>query len=437
MSLGDTIYALASGSVKGGVQVIRLSGSQADQTLSALTGKMLPDSHYARLRSLYDPETGELLDEALILRMVAPHSYTGEDSVEIHAHGGRAVRQALFKAFNHLGLRHADPGEFTRRAVMNQKFDLTKAEAIADLVDAETSLQRQQALSQMQGSLTDLYQKWRQELTHIMAHKEAEIDFPDEDIPEEITEATRSKIVVLRQEMQDHLEIASKGQRIREGVRVALIGAPNVGKSSLLNALARREAAIVSEVAGTTRDVIEVHLDLQGLPFILWDTAGMRDSHDIIEQEGVRRAEIKAREADICLYLSDQGDFNHIDLDLPGEVIYLHTKNDLRVSEMAVNLPALSISTKTQSGLSELEQSLCLLGEKLLSHDGTALMTRARHQTHIAQAVEYLSAALQAPLPELMAEDIRSALLCLGRILGFVDIEDVLDLVFRDFCLGK
>ncbi|MAN79235.1 MAG: tRNA uridine-5-carboxymethylaminomethyl(34) synthesis GTPase MnmE, partial [Magnetovibrio sp.] len=300
---GHTIFALASGGARAGVAVIRLSGPGAAAALTALApGKPLADPRRAVLRALRDPATGEVLDQALVLFFPGPGSFTGEDVAEFHLHGGPAVVEGVLAALGQVaGLRPAEAGEFTRRAFLNGKLDLTQAEAIADLVAAETSEQRRQALDQAAGALGQIYEGWRARLIAAIAHVEAGIDFADEDLPEDIDRAARDALAALAGEIAAHLDDGRRGERLRAGVHLALLGRPNAGKSTLLNLLAGRDAAIVSETAGTTRDVIEVHLDLGGVPVIVADTAGLRDSADAVEREGVRRAAARADWADLKL----------------------------------------------------------------------------------------------------------------------------------------
>jgi tRNA modification GTPase len=437
-----TIFAVASGAGAAGIAVVRVSGPQAGDALAALTAyprpRPPPHPRVATLRRLADPATGEILDEALVLWMPAPHSFTGEDVVELHLHGGRAVVAGVIAALATCpGLRPAEPGEFTRRAFEAGHLDLTAAEAVADLVDAETAAQRRQALRQMGGALGRLYDGWRDRLVRALAHVEADIDFPDEDLPGGILATVAAEIDALAQAIAAHLDDGRRGERLREGIAVAIVGAPNAGKSSLLNALAGRDVAIVSARAGTTRDVIEVHLDLAGCPVILADTAGLRDTDDEIEAEGVRRARARAGAADLTLALFaaiDPPDAATLALVGP-ETIVIRSKADLGPS--TDGLDALPVSARTGAGMEALIARLtAAVAQRFMPGDQPSL-TRARHRTALSEAQAALRRAASAPLPELAAEDLRLATRALGRITGRVDVEDLLDVIFRDFCIGK
>ena len=426
----DTIFALASGAGRAGVAVVRLSGVEAGPSLAALAGP-LPPPRTAALRRL--GHAGREIDQALILWFPAPASFTGEDVAELHLHGGLAVREALFDALLQLGLRPAEPGEFSRRAVENGKFDLTQAEAIADLVDAQTEEQRRQALAQYDGALAELYEGWRARLIMALGRAEAAIDFSDDGVGEAEFDAAREAAIHLSQEIQAHLDDAGRGEALREGVRLAIIGPPNAGKSSLLNTLAKRDAAIVSDMPGTTRDVIEVHLDLGGVLVIAADTAGLRDSRDAVEAEGVRRALARAREAHLILLLLDgsvptpQADALS-NLREPDLVVW--NKADLAPHD------GISISLKTGEGISMLQD---LLQQKVQQKfaAGPPALTRPRHRAALTEALAALDRVLAAAAPELLAENLRLAMRAVGRITGRVDVEEVLDFVFRDFCIGK
>lgn len=449
---GHTIFALASGGARAGVAVIRLSGPGAAAAVTALTpGKPLAGPRRAVLRTLRDPASDEVLDQALVLFFPGPGSFTGEDVAELHLHGGPAVVEGVLAALGRLtGLRPAEAGEFTRRAFLNGKLDLTQAEAIADLVAAETSEQRRQALDQAGGALSRIYEDWRARLIAAIAHVEAGIDFADEDLPEDIDRAARDALAVLADEIAAHLDDGRRGERLRAGVHLALLGRPNAGKSTLLNLLAGRDAAIVSETAGTTRDVIEVHLDLGGVPVIVADTAGLRDSVDEIEREGVRRAAARADWADLKLIVLDRADWPDVPADLralaaDGRALVLVNKADLAPVETPGNLgpaPVLALSARTGMGV---EAFLSVLAARVrdLAVAGvgaSAGPTRARHRHALEEARGALAAALEgwtARGPELVAEDLRLAARAIGRITGRVDVEDLLDVIFADFCIGK
>jgi tRNA modification GTPase len=385
-----------------------------------------------------DPQSGECLDDGLIVWFPAPRSATGEDVAEFHLHGSRAVLASVMQALGRLGLRLAEPGEFTRRAFLNGKLDLLQAEAIADLVAAETEAQRRQAQRQLAGELGGLYRDWSGRLTRTLAHLEAAIDFPDEDLPPEVEDRILRETEELVAQIERHLTDGRRGERLRDGISVAIVGPPNAGKSSLLNRIAQREAAITSPVAGTTRDVIEVAIDLQGYPVVLADTAGLRDSGDEIEQEGKRRALQRAEEAEIRLFVFEAGHPAEAAgaTAWPGPDTIL-VANKIDIARQA-DLPstALPISALTGEGVDAL---LTALGEQVAQSYRTEapVLTRARHRQALEEAATSLRRSLYAPLAELRAEDLRLALRSLGRITGAVDVEDLLDVIFRDFCIGK
>jgi len=409
-----------------------------------------------------------------VLWFPGPASATGEDVAEFHVHGSRAVLAAMTQALRRLGLRLAEAGEFTRRAFVNGKLDLIQAEAIADLAAAETEAQRRQALRQLDGELGDLYRGWSQRLTRILAHLEAAIDFPDEDLPPEIEDRVLGETEVLITEIERHLADGHRGERLRDGIVVAIIGSPNVGKSSLLNKISRREAAITSPIAGTTRDIVEVAVDLQGYPVVLADTAGLRDSDDIVEQEGLRRALRRAEEAEIRLFVFDAQcpEEARAAAAWPGpDTILVANKIDLLRSPEAAGKAVMpgpdpgihgdaplckGVDGRDKSGHDEggtqgmvfpisaltgegIDALLSALGERVAQtyRIEAPVLTRARHRQALEEAVSSLRRALGAALPELRAEDLRLALRSLGRITGTVDVEDLLDMIFRDFCIGK
>jgi tRNA modification GTPase len=443
-STSKTIYALASAAGRAGVAVFRISGAASGNVIEKLCRpNQMPEPRTASLRALHHPTTGEKIDLALILYFAAPHSFTGEDVVEIHAHGGRAVTSALIEALQSLpNFRLAEPGEFTRRAFETGKLDLTEAEAIADLVDAETEAQRRQALRQMDGALGKLYEDWRQRLAHVLAYLEAAIDFADEDLPGDVSQKQLTTIRALSDEISTHLNDGHRGERLRDGFSIAILGAPNAGKSSLLNALARREAAIVSSIAGTTRDVIEVHLDLGGYPVTLADTAGLRNSADVIETEGVRRALQRAEYADLKLLVFDGSAWPDRDVAtmalMDDDAIMVVNKTDVLRGQKPNNEAALVyVSALTGTGLAELMQRLTDKIKKRFVDNAAPALTRTRHRTALEECVEHLQRSLAAQASELRAEDVRLAMRTLGRITGRVDVEDLLDIIFRDFCIGK
>jgi tRNA modification GTPase len=371
------------------------------------------------------------LDRALVLWFPGPGSYTGEDAAELHLHGGRAVMEGVAQALVALGARPAEPGEFTRRAFLNGKLDLLAAEAVGDLVDAETSAQRRQALRQMEGGLGELYRGWSGRGLRLLAQQEALIDFPDEDLPPEVEAAALRELAALEMEMRAHLADGGRGERLREGLVFAITGPPNVGKSTLINALAERDVAIVSPVPGTTRDVLEARVVLGGVPVTLLDTAGLRETAEPIEMEGVRRARARAAAADLVIVLSDATRGSGETADDP-DVLVVVNKIDL-----APGGRGLGISARTGSGLEALRARLAAEAERLTQMAGPPPLTRARHRAAVAQALGHLGAARAAPLAELRGEELRLAMQALGRLTGTVGIEDVLDSIFRQFCIGK
>lgn len=441
MAARDTIYALSSAPGRAGVAVVRVSGLEARTALESLTGEPAPRPRAATLVRLRDGD-GATLDQALVLWFPGPASFSGEDAAEFHVHGGRAVVEAMLAALAAVpGLRAAEPGEFTRRAVENGKFDLTGAEALIDLIDAETQAQRRQALRQYGGLLAALYDGWRVRLLKALAWAEAGIDFSDEEVPEEADSELRAGVGALLNEIKAHLNDAHRGELIREGLYITVIGQPNSGKSTLVNALAKRDVAIVSETAGTTRDVIEVRMDLGGYAVTLADTAGLREAVGAIEAEGVRRALARAEAADIVILVLDgtaPDPFAGIPEDAKAKAaLAVWNKAD---RGFPVARDGLAMSARTGEGVPALVGALAGLVEDRLADAGEApVLTRARHRRALEEAAAALARALEAPpeAPELMAEDMRLALRELGRITGRVDVEELLDVVFRDFCIGK
>jgi len=446
--MSDTIFAPATAAGRAAVAVVRVSGPATLRVVEALTGKP-PKVRMAALRTLR--HDGVDLDEALVLRFEGPASYTGEDSAEFHVHGGRAVVEALLAALSDLGLRLAEPGEFTRRAFENGKLDLAQAEGVADLIDAETEAQRKQALGQVGGALSQRYDRWRDLLLHSLAMLEAAVDFPDEDLPEEVAERARPALRTLSAELDAALADVSRGRRVRDGFRIALVGAPNAGKSSLLNGLVEREAAIVTDTPGTTRDVIEVPLVLGGYKVLVADTAGIRETADAIEAEGVRRARAWAEEADLRLWVVDGFHVKHtVKLEeavRPGDWLVLN-KADIadadalgRAEAMwaGEGLRILRLSAKSEAGVSDLRQALSDHVVDALSGAEFPAATRLRHAERLREAQGYLARALsEVGLEiELAAEDVRLAARALEKITGRVDPEDVLGRVFSTFCIGK
>lgn len=447
-----TIYALASAAGRAGIAVVRISGPAASGVLRALTPARpsLPRPRVATraILSAINASPGadaDVIDDALTLWFPGPASFTGDDVVELHVHGGQAVLDALFASLaQYPGVRPAAAGEFSKRAFLNGKMDLTAVEAVADLVDAETAAQRRQALAQMGGALARLYDGWRERLIKAMAFAEATIDFAEEDIPDSLIADGLREVAAMSAEIHAHLADAGIGERIRSGLRITLSGAPNVGKSSLLNALAKRDVAIVSDIAGTTRDVIEVPLDLAGFAATLIDTAGLRETADSIESEGVRRAREQAAAADLRVYLLDAAAPGP--LPAPDEVdLLVVNKSDAVDTDDSPWWPndAMVLSAKTGAGLSAFIDTLSARVRALTASRAAESppLTRARHRAALQDCVAALdrvsAAAMGGGDIEMMAEDMRLAAQALGRITGRIDVEDLLDRIFRDFCIGK
>lgn len=428
LSRRDTIYALSSGRPPAGVAVVRVSGPQALVALAALAGRA-PAPRAATLAALRDPADGQLIDRALVLGFPAPASFTGEDVAELHVHGGVAVVEALLATLARMpGLRLAEPGEFSRRAFDSGKLDLTQAEGLADLIAAQTDAQRRLALAQAGGLLRDRADGWRTAIVSLLALVEAEIDFGDEDDVD--AGSDRAAITALRDDIARALDDSRVGERLRDGLAIAVIGAPNVGKSSLINALARRDVAIVSEIAGTTRDTIEVALDLGGVPATLIDTAGLRDTDDPVEAEGIRRARARAASADLVLHVGDR-----LDPAAAGQPVV--NKIDAGGTQPGYRDGVLYLSAKTGAGLETLEAWLIDWAARTTRTDEPPLIARARQRTALSEAVARLDEALAEPDAVLHAESLRLAARALGRVTGMVDVEELLGEIFGRFCIGK
>ena len=438
MSAADTIYALASGAAAGAVAVLRLSGPGSAEAVKRLAGG-LPPPRRAGLRRLRATD-GETLDHALVLWFPGPASYTGEDAAELHLHGGRSVTAGVMEALTAAGLRQAEPGEFTRRAFLYGKMDLTAAEGIADLIAAETAAQRRQALHQADGALARLYGGWAERLARLLAHQEAAIEFAEDGLPTDLDAKARAGAGELRAEIEAHLADARRGELLREGLVFAIIGAPNAGKSSLLNALVGREAAIVSARAGTTRDIVEARLDLAGVPVTLSDTAGLREAGDEIEAEGIKRAERRAQEAQlvITVFAADQPQDAETLRWVGPETLVLVNKCDLAPAPRQIaGVASMAVSAREGAGLVALRDQLAEAALRLTGAGQGNQLTRPRHRAALTEAASLLAEAEQATLPELTAEALRAALFALGRLTGRVGVEEILDIVFRDFCIGK
>ena len=450
----STIFALSSGRPPAAIAVMRISGPAAGRALETLIGRR-PEPRKAALARVRNPANGELIDEALALWFPAPHSETGEDVAELQLHGGQAVIVAVLDALGAIeGCRPAEAGEFTRRAFENGRLDLTAVEGLADLIAAETPAQRRLAFRQFKGLIGNRAEAWRRRLIEALALVEARIDFADEaDVPEDLIGPALRGAQQLRDEIAQALAQAGRGERLRDGLVVAISGPPNAGKSTLLNRLARREAAIVSPYAGTTRDVIEVHLNLSGYPVTLLDTAGMRESSDPVEQEGVRRARERAAMADLVLWVIESSANGGAASGRPegfGDtpVWRIENKSD-QATKRSCKGPTktndefkftLSISALTGAAVDALEAALAAFAGDYFAATEAAIVTRARHRHTLAETVAALDRALSrgdSGQEELVAEDLRAATTTLGRLTGRVDVEDILDVIFRDFCIGK
>lgn len=444
----DTIYALASGRGKAGIAVIRVSGPRAKMAGIALTGSE-PTVRRAQRIELRDPKTKEVLDQGLGLFFPGPASFTGEDVLELQVHGGFAVIEGVFGALNGIdGLRMAEPGEFTRRGFENGKIDLTGAEGLLDLIEAETAAQRRQALRQIGGALASFCDQGRARLIDACAHWEAAIDFSDEDLPQDLEQSVSARVEELARDLEEVMADSGRGERLRHGVEIAIVGPPNAGKSSLLNRLARRDAAIVSETAGTTRDVIEVHFEIAGYPAIFADTAGLRIAGDEIEREGVRRAKDRAAQADLRLVVLDGEEWPEVD----AETAAIHSDRTVsvinKIDAMTRPVPAtwqdrplVGVSAKTGAGIDELLGVLEVQIADRFDSGPAPIVTRARHRQALLETLEalqrFLTSSNRMARPELAAEDLRLAARALGRVTGSVDVEDLLDVIFADFCIGK
>ncbi|MDB3974759.1 tRNA uridine-5-carboxymethylaminomethyl(34) synthesis GTPase MnmE [Candidatus Pelagibacter sp.] len=442
-----TIYALSSGPGISGIAVIRISGQETSKAIELLTGKSVPEPRVATLRKINKINTSELIDEGIILWFPGPESYTGEDMAEIQVHGSKAVIDALHTSISHIeNCRLAEPGEFTKLAFQNGKINLLKAESIADLISSETEIQRQQAIKIMNGKSADQFNFLREKLLKILSHVEAKIDFPDEDLPNDILKEIKKSSDEVLINIEKILDDQKVGERIREGFKIAILGPTNAGKSSLLNHLSNRDVAIVSEIAGTTRDVIETHLNIDGYPVIVSDTAGIRDSKNEIEKKGIKLSLNRAEEADLKLVVVDGKNLDFTDV-LKGlldeNAILVINKSDLLDEEIDPEIKKLNhvlISIKENLNIDELILKIKNnLKNKFITSDDI-LITRERHRQHLKQCLEHLKNFNKKNEVEdfdKAAEDLRLATRHLGMIVGKVDVEEILGSIFNDFCIGK
>lgn len=443
-----TIYALSTVLGKSGVAVIRISGSKAFDVVRLMTSLKTDEikPRYAYFVKLKDIAGQQILDKCLLLYFKAPNSFTGEDIIELHTHGSRAVISAVLNNLSRIPyFRMAEPGEFSKRAFYNQKMDLTEAEGLADLIDAETEAQQKYALRQMEGNLKNLYEDWREKLVNIMAHLEAYIDFPDEEIPENIVSEMNNTVFKLKNEIKEHLSSDNIGERLREGFRVVIVGRPNAGKSSLLNAIAKRDVVIVSDIAGTTRDAIDVHLDLNGYPVIITDTAGIRETEEAIERQGVEIAYRKIEDADLllCLYDASQDTvqvFEKIEKTFKNKMIYIANKSDNLTKEQCSEIKKQGItliSVKQQQGIDIVLNKISAVINDKFTSNSNLLITRARYREALNEALRSLDLFNLNKEIELSAEDIRLAARKIGKITGRIEIDEILDKIFGSFCIGK
>ncbi|MFT9257700.1 MAG: tRNA uridine-5-carboxymethylaminomethyl(34) synthesis GTPase MnmE [Acetobacter sp.] len=433
----DTIFALSSGVERAAIAILRVSGGDSARLLEQVCGACPPPRKAVLRRVWQDAHTQtNLLDEAVVLWFPGPGSYTGEDGFELHLHAGPAIVQAVSAALVEQGARPAEPGEFTRRAFLNGRMDLIEAEGVADLVNAETEGQRRQALAQTDGALSRMYDGWARRLKYVLAHQEALIDFPDEDLPPEVEQGMLAEIASLVADMEQHIAEGGRGERIRRGVVFAITGPPNAGKSSLLNWLAERDAAIVSPIAGTTRDALEIVGSLGGIRVTFVDTAGLRDTQDEIEAEGVRRALFHVKQADCVIQMFAADD--------PPQTVFANAllvgnKTDIApVPAEIAGVGVVPVSLKTGQGLDTLRQ---MLEDRVValtaSASGMPLLTRARHSAGVKEATACLHEAMRQDWPEMRGEELRLAMRALGRLTGHVGVEDLLDAIFGQFCIGK
>jgi tRNA modification GTPase len=446
--LADTAYALSTVPGKSGIAVIRIVGPEAYDALYEL-GVIGVEPRKAKVASLKSPTSGDVIDQAVILYFQGPNTFTGDDIVELQTHGSQAVIHELLEELGKISyLRLAEPGEFSKRAFLNGRMDLTQAEGLAQLIEAETAQQRKLALRQMSGELQSLYEKWRGQMIQILAQIEAYIDFPDDDIPDEAVENAIASVEEIVVQIGKHLQDNHRGEVIMQGVKVAIFGPPNAGKSSLLNLLAQRDAAIVSEIAGTTRDVISVKIDLKGFPVILYDTAGIRESADVIEQEGVKRALSHMEDADLRIVVLDSNDANAVEFlqsyqrYLKGDALVVFNKIDLNaVNVVGVELLSdkdqLFLSTITGEGVDELVRWLATKVQENFTPSADPIITKTRYREALYRCVDLVADIHAAKPLELIAEDIRLAANQIGIITGRIDVEEILDEIFGSFCIGK
>ena len=431
-----TIYALSSAPGKAGIAVIRVSGPDA-RRIGNIFNIGLPEPKKVQISKLVHPYTGHFVDKALVTFFESPNSFTGENMVELSIHGGKAIKDLIFSIFaSEENFIYAEPGEFTRRAFLNGKLDLLEVEGLADLIDAETEFQRKQAFDQMEGKLSSLYSKWKGQLVKNLSYLEASIDFVEEEIPSDLIINQIEDIREVLNDLRIHLDDSNKGERLRDGFHIIIAGSPNTGKSSLLNHLSRRDIAIVSDEAGTTRDSLDAYLDINGFPVIITDTAGIRKAKTEVENIGIKKSQTKMNEADLVLWLMDSSinTNNQIPNGIKDKSIEVWTKSDIALDKNKEIL----ISTKKNKGITQLIDIIGKYVEKGCRTEGLYI-TRSRHRDALEKTKNHLLTIVENDQSEVevIAEELRSAVNSLGRITGHVDAEDLLDVIFRDFCIGK
>lgn len=436
----DTIFAQGSAKGRAGVAIIRISGPKSLEVARSLTSIKEFKPNYLQLCNI--THDGRLIDKAMLVYFKGPNSFTGEDVVELHIHGSIAVSQILSEALLEEGIRLAEPGEFSKRSFLNGKMDLTEAEGLADLIDAETSMQQRHAIRHLSGEFKELCDSWREKLLKILGWLEAYIDFPDEDIPEDVLSKAETTLAELSNSLDKFLEDNRRGERLRDGISMVVLGEPNVGKSTMLNFLAKRDVAIISDIAGTTRDVLEAHIDIGGYPIILSDTAGIRESEDVIEKEGVKRAKNLAQNADIKLIMLDSQNLDlskDIEEMLDKNSILIANKSDLAdtVSKEINGREIISVSLKSKDGIKELFKAIEEKAQKLAGIESGVAITRARQRQNIKDAQDSIDRCDLRGELVLSAEDIRLAARHLSLLTGIIDVEEVLGQIFANFCVGK
>ncbi len=438
----NTIYALSTVFGKSGVAVIRISGNSVLSVISKITNIDINTikPRYAYFTDIINPNTKEILDKSLVLYFKAPYSFTGEDILEIQTHGSKAVLNSVLNVLSSIeDVRLAEPGEFSKRAFYNNKMDLTEAEGLADLIDAETSEQQKYAIRQLSGNLKNLYSSWREDLVKTLSYLEAFIDFPEEDIPEDLYNDILNTVFKVKENITLHLKGNSVNERLKNGFQIVIAGATNAGKSSLINTLAKRNAVIVSDIAGTTRDAIDINLDIKGYPVVITDTAGIRETDNPIEKQGIEIAKEKITSADIIINLYDVTNSSHDDTLDTSKTIYVANKIDKLTKEELNKIPSnhLKISAKQNIGVDSLVDKIIDIIKDNFANSSNYLITRERYRLALEECLEHLNTFSLDKEIELSAEDIRLACRSIGKITGHVEIDEILNNIFGSFCIGK